>query len=278
MTRGRRELLLAFLCTIALFIALACSDRSVPQQNSREAASRDKTQEIQIAAAADLKFALDEIIQEFLRENHEVSVKVTYGSSGNFYSQLSNYAPFDIYLSADLAYPKRLTEQGMALPGSEFTYAAGRLVVWVPTASDIDISTLKMEALLSPSVHHIAIANPRHAPYGRAAEAALRTSGVYDSVKGKLVYGENVAQSFQYVQSGAADIGIVALSLALAPDARSQGRYWEIPLDAYPRIEQGGVILKWARQPEAAQAFRSFFAGPKGRQVLRNYGYFLPEG
>jgi molybdate transport system substrate-binding protein len=135
-----------------------------------------------------------------------------------------------------------------------------------------------MEALRSPLVRHIAIANPKHAPYGRAAEAAMRSQGVYDSIKGKLVYGENVAQTFQFVQSGAADIGIIALSLALAPEARSQGRYWEVPIDAYPRIEQGGIILKWTKQTEAAQIFRSFVLGPRGQPILKKYGFFLPEG
>jgi molybdate transport system substrate-binding protein len=150
-------------------------------------------------------------------------------------------------------------------------------VVWVPTASVIDVDKSKMEALRSTSVRHVAIANPRHAPYGKAAEAAMRSHGVYDSIKDKLVYGENVAQTFQFVQSGAADIGIVALSLALAPAAHSQGRYWEVPLDAYPRIEQGGVILKWAKQQEAAQAFRAFVVGDKGQGILKKYGFFLPE-
>ena len=103
----------------------------------------------------------------------------------------------------------------------------------------------------------------------------MRSHGVYDSIKDKLVFGENVAQTFQFVQSGAADIGIVALSLALAPEARSQGRYWEVPLDAHPLIEQGGIILKWTKQPESAQAFRSFVLGAEGQQVLKKFGFFL---
>jgi molybdate transport system substrate-binding protein len=277
MKQLRGKSLLLFIHVIAC-VELACSDRAARQQHSPGDSSGQKPWEIRIAAAADLKFALDEVIQVFKQERHDIAVKVSYGASGNLYSQLSNQAPFDMFFSADLAYPKRLAEQGMALPGSEFTYAVGHLVVWVPTASVIDVGKLKIEALRSPSVRHIAIANPKHAPYGRAAEAALRSYKVYESVKGKLVYGENVAQTFQFVQSGAADIGIVALSLALAPEARSQGRYWEVPLDAYPRLEQGGIILKWAKQPEAAQALRSFVAGTKGQQILGKYGFFITEG
>ena len=273
-TQRRLRVLFLFFCVLASFSELACSERT-SQQVSFEASSGQKIHEIQIAAAADLKFAMDAMIQEFQAERPDIAVKVSYGSSGNFYSQLSNHAPFDMYFSADLTYPRQLSEQGMALPGSEFTYAVGHLVIWVPTASTIDVGTLKMEALRSPSIRHVAIANPKHAPYGRAAEAAMRSHGVYDSIKDKLVFGENVAQTFQFVQSGAADIGIVALSLALAPEARSQGRYWEVPLDAYPLIEQGGIILKWTRQPESAQAFRSFVLGAKGQQVSKKFGFFL---
>jgi molybdate transport system substrate-binding protein len=133
-----------------------------------------------------------------------------------------------------------------------------------------------MDALRQPAVKHIAIANPAHAPYGRAAEAALRSLGIYDAVKAKLVMGENISQTFQMAQSGAAEVGIVALSLAIAPGAAGQGHYWEVPRDAYPRIQQGGAILKWTRNPEAAQAFRAFLLSPEGRAILKRYG-FSPE-
>jgi molybdate transport system substrate-binding protein len=144
-------------------------------------------------------------------------------------------------------------------------------------ASAVDLSKLKMKALLHSSIRHVAIANPKHAPYGKAAEAAMRSFGVYEAVKPKLVYGENVAQTLQFVQSGAAEIGIVALSLALAPGVHDQGRFWEVPLDTYPRMEQGGIILRWAKHLEIVGAFRSFVLGPKGRQILKNYGFLLPE-
>jgi molybdate transport system substrate-binding protein len=231
---------------------------------------------LRIAGAADLRFALDDVVKGFLEQHGNVRIEPTYGSSGMFYSQLLNRAPFDLYLSADVQYPRKLAEQGLILPGSDFTYAVGRIVLWTGNASGIDIERLRMDALRQPAVKHIAIANPAHAPYGRAAEAALRSLGIYDAVKAKLVMGENISQTFQMAQSGAAEVGIVALSLAIAPGAAGQGHYWEVPRDAYPRIQQGGAILKWNRNPEAAQAFRAFLLSPEGRAILKRYG-FSPE-
>src|SRR5262249_13550361 len=133
-----------------------------------------------------------------------------------------------------------------------------------------------IQALLDPAAKKIAIANPRHAPYGRAAEAALKKLGVYELVHERLVYGDNVAQTAQFIQSGAADIGIVGLSQALAPELREVGRFWEVPLDAYPRLEQGGIILSWAHDRDAAEHLRAFVLGSKGREILRRYGFSLP--
>jgi molybdate transport system substrate-binding protein len=186
---------------------------------------------------------------------------------------LVNHAPFDLYLSADVQYPRKLSEQGLILPGSEFTYADGRIVLWTANASGVDVGRLGMGALRQPTVRHIAIANPAHAPYGRAAEAALRSLGLYDAVQAKLVMGENISQTFQMAQSGAAEVGIVALSLAIAPAAAGQGRYWEVPRDAYPRIQQGGAIMKWTKNPAAAQDFRAFLLSPEGRAILKRYGF-----
>ena len=232
--------------------------------------------EVSIAAAADLQFALPEIVAQFHRLHSEVAVSVTYGSSGNFYSQLVNRAPFDLYFSADVSFPKKLVEQGFAPADSLFTYAVGRLVLWVPAVSPFDVEKLGVAALRSPAVHHVAIANPQHAPYGQAAEAALRSLGVYDAVREKLVYGENVAQALQFVQSGSAEAGVLALSLALAPPVAAAGRYWEVPLDASPRLEQGGVILKSARNPAAARQFRDFVLAAPGRATLKRFGFFIP--
>jgi molybdate transport system substrate-binding protein len=232
--------------------------------------------EVRVAAAADLKFAFDEVASEFQKKNPGVTVNVTYGSSGTFYAQLTNQAPFDLFLSADIDYPRKLVEQGRAVKDSEFLYAVGHLVVWVPNESKLDLDKLGIGAVTDPSVRKVAVANPRTAPYGRAAEAALKTLGAYDAVKDRLVFGENIAQTAQFVESGAANVGVIALSLAVSPAMRDKGRYWSIPLDAYPRLEQGGVILSSAKDAEAAQTLRAFLTGAEGRAILKRYGFTLP--
>jgi len=222
-----------------------------------------------IAAASDLQFALAEAGRQFHRQHPEIELAIDYGSSGNFSTQIRNGAPFDLFLSADVQYVRDLARDGFARADSIFVYASGRIAVWVPASSKLDPST----ALRDPAVQRIAIANPRHAPYGRAAEAALKSMGLYDSVANKLVLGENISQTLQFVQSGAADVGIVALSLAVAPNVRGQGRYWEVPLESYPKMEQGGIILK--DSPEARE-FRDWLLAPAGRGLLKQYGFSLP--
>jgi molybdate transport system substrate-binding protein len=231
---------------------------------------------VAVAAAADLRFAMDNLIEDFHEAQPEIEVKVSFGSSGNFYAQLRNRAPFDIYFSADASYPRQLQEEGIIRKGSFFLYAVGQIVVWAPKSSALDIENRGIHALQDPGIRHIAIANPKHAPYGRAAEAALRSLGLYDKVQGKLVFGENVAQTLQFVQTGAADVGIVALALALAPQLRETGKYWQVPLDAYPRMEQGGGILAYAANPDGAEEFRQFVLSARGQDILHRYGFFLP--
>jgi len=226
------------------------------------------------AAAADLKFALDDLTNQF--HGKYPKIHVTYGSSGNFFAQLQSGAPFDVFFSADMAYPRKLAEAGLAAD-DVFLYAIGRIVVWVPKVSSLDVNKLGIKALLEPLARKIAVANPEHAPYGRAAVAAMKALNLYGQVASRLVYGENIAQTAQFVQSGTADVGILALSLAVAPRMREAGRFWQVPLDAYPRIEQGGVILKSSRDLEMARAFRDFVLGDRGREVLERYGFSLPE-
>jgi molybdate transport system substrate-binding protein len=252
--------------TLPTFAAMACADCVHPTMAVERGVVR-------VAAAADLRFTMGEIVEAFRQERPAVDVLVTYGSSGNFYAQLSNHAPFDIFFSADVDYPRRLIRQGLAVADSEFLYGVGRLVVWVPRTSPIEIETLGMQALLSPSVRRIAIANPRHAPYGRAAEAAMKSLGVYDQVKDRLVFGDSVMQTAQFVDSGGADIGIISGSLALAPPLRDKGRFWEVPVNSYPRREQGGVILSWAQDRAAAEALRDFVLSEGGRAILRRHGF-----
>jgi molybdate transport system substrate-binding protein len=258
------------LVTLAGLAAATACGASVSSARAEPAALR-------IAAAADLRFAMDEIIGAFRLEHPGVRVEVTYGSSGNFYAQLANRAPFDIFFSADVDYPRRLIREGAGLADTEFLYGIGRLVVWVARASPIAVEKLGMQSLLDPAVKKIAIANPRHAPYGRAAVDAMKHLGVYDRVKDRIVLGDSVMQTAQFVGSGAADIGLISHSLALAPTLRDQGRYWDVPVDAYPRREQGGVILSWAHDKSAAQALRDFVLGERGKAILSRYGFALGE-
>jgi molybdate transport system substrate-binding protein len=232
--------------------------------------------EVRVAAAADLKFAFEDIAAAFQSSHADITVKVIYGSSGSFYTQLVSEAPFDLFLSADMEFPRKLVEQGRAVRESEFLYAVGHLVVWVPDGSTLDVAGQGIRAVVDPAVRKVAIANPKHAPYGRAAEAALKHFGVFDQVKDRLVLGENIAQTAQFVESGAADVGIIALSLALAPTLKDRGRFWEVPIDAYPRLEQGGVVLSGAKDKAATQALLGFITGDMGRAILQKYGFQVP--
>jgi molybdate transport system substrate-binding protein len=234
--------------------------------------------ELVIAAASDLSGAAREIITDFEKRTGH-TVKLTLGSSGNFHAQIMNGAPFDVFLSADLGYVRNLESAGLTEPHSVYVYAIGRIVLWAPRNSPADIETLGMKALLQPQVRRIAIANPDHAPYGRAAVSAMEKAAVYNAVKDKLVLGENISQAAQFVQSGAADVGILALSLAVSDTMKAQGKYAEIPLDAYPRMDQGAVILKQARSAghlAAAQQFLDALRDAPGRDVLQRYGFSLP--
>jgi molybdate transport system substrate-binding protein len=245
----------------------------------RDVSSRpgsDRAGSISIAAASDLRYVLEELKGAFAVEHPRVTLSISYGSSGNFYAQLLNGAPFDVFLSADVTYPRQLAARGLAIPDGVFTYAEGRIAVWVPGASSLKIETLGLKALTDPAVSRVAIANPEHAPYGRAAEAAMRAVGILDVVKPKLVLGENISQTLQFVQSGSADVGIVALSLALAPPVVSAGRYWLVPADAHPAIEQGGAIMRATGNPGAAEAFRAFVLGSTARATLTRYGFTVP--
>lgn len=226
-----------------------------------------------MAAAADLNLVLDEVVERLARRRPSIRVETTHGSSGTMHAQLRQRAPYDVYLSADVEYPRDLIARGIGTEQDLFTYAIGRIVVWVPRGSTLAIEREGLGALAGAS--RIAMANPRHAPYGRAAEAALRNAGIWSRVSGHVVLGENVAQAAQFVQSGAADAGIVARSLAVAPAMREAGRFWEIPENTHPRLTQGGLILPWAVSREAAVRFRDYLLGDEGRQLLALHGFDL---
>ena len=254
---------------LALVVCSCAVVLSTDQGNQRSTGP----QTVRVAAAADLKFALDEAVARLATRQPALDVQVAYGSSGTMHSQLRQRAPYDLYLSADIGYPRDLISRGIGTERDLFTYAVGRLVVWVPLGSNLPIEREGIRALAGAS--RIALANPRHAPYGRAAEAALRSAGIWDGVRGRLALGENVAQAAQFVQSGAADAGIIAKSLAVAPAMRERGRVWEVPQDMYPPLRQGGLILPWAVSPEGAARLRDFLLSGEGRALLEAYGFGL---
>ena len=231
--------------------------------------------ELTIAAAADLTFAFRDVGARFVKQTGNI-VKLTYGSSGNFFAQIQNGAPFDLFFSADVGYPQKLEAAGLIVPGTIYEYASGKLVMWAPNASKLNLSR-GMAALLDPGVRKIAIANPQHAPYGAAAVAAMRHEGVYDKVKDKLVQGENISQTAQFVQSGNADVGLIALSLAVAPAMKDKGRYVEIPVGDYPPIIQAAVILKSSHDKELANQFLKFMKEPETVKLMERYGFAVPK-
>jgi molybdate transport system substrate-binding protein len=231
--------------------------------------------EIRVAAAADLTFAFHDIASRFGKETgHKVNLII--GSSGNFYSQIQSGAPFDLFFSADIQYPQKLAEAGLAEKGSLYRYAVGKIVLWVPNGSKIDIKQ-GLVALRDPSVRKIAIANPEHAPYGRAAVAALKKEKLFDNVSAKLVYGENISQAAQFVQSGNADAGILALSLVVAPAMKDAGRYWEIPASEYPIIEQAAIVLASSKNKDTARLFIDFLKKPEIVTLMERYGFAVPQ-
>ncbi len=228
-------------------------------------------QEVRVAAAADLKFAMSELAGQFETQSG-TKVNVTYGSSGNFFSQIQNGAPFNLFFSADIAYPEKLQAAGFAEPGTLFEYAVGRIVIWMPANAKAGLAKQKWHALLDPTVQKIAIANPKHAPYGRAAVAALQKAGVYEQVRSKLVYGEDISQAAQFVQSGNAQAGIIARSLALSA-VMKDGESWEIPAAMHPQIGQGVIMLKSAKNKQAARKFLDFVKSESGRRILEKFGF-----
>jgi molybdate transport system substrate-binding protein len=231
-------------------------------------------QEVTVAAAADLQFVMQEVAARFQKETGQ-TIKLTYGSSGNFFQQLQNGAPFDMFFSANLDYPRKLEAAGLTEPGTFYQYAVGKIVIWVLKGSKVDVSS-GPRSLLSPSINKIAIANPEHAPYGQAAVAAMKNEKIYDKVAAKLVLGENISQAVTFVVSGSADVGIVALSLALSPNMTDKGRYSEIPAGDYPPIEQACVILKSSQHKDAARAFLNFLKTPAVAELFQTYGFAFP--
>lgn len=235
-------------------------------------AANAHAEKILVAAAADLKFAMDDVVSEFRKANPDAQVDVAYGSSGKFFAQLQQAAPFDIFFSADISLPQEL--QKMGLTASEVKpYAIGRIVLW---SSTMDATKMNLSSLTDPKITRIAIANPKHAPYGKRAEEALKSSGIWDKVESKFVYGENIAQTAQYVQTANAQVGIIALSLAKNPELANRGGYWLIPDNLHQPLEQGYVVMKRAEGSELARRFSTYIASKPARTIFIRYGFVLP--
>jgi len=239
------------------------------------AARPAESRSVAVAVAANMKPAFEEIAARFEAAHPKVTVKATFGASGNFFAQIGNGAPFDLFLSADVEFPAKVVERGLA-DGKAFTYAYGKLVVWVPNSAKLDLEARGLAALSDPSVQKIAIANPEVAPYGRAARAALENAGLYESLRDRIVQGENVSQAAQFVQSGNAQAGFIPLALAKTPPLSEEGRAWPVPTSLYERIEQAGVVIKGTKEGPLARELAAFIRGPGARDILERYGYDLP--
>jgi molybdate transport system substrate-binding protein len=228
-----------------------------------------------IAAASDLQTALPDIVRDFERVA-AATVTVSYGSSGTFFAQIQNGAPFDVFLSADVDYPKRLAAAGAADAATLQTYATGHLVLWARRDTKLDLSR-GLAALSDARIRRVAVANPKYAPYGRAAVAALRAARLYDTLQPKLVTGESLAQTAQLVESGNADVGLLSRSLVLGPALTREGSYIDVPAALYPPIEQAAIVVTSSREPALARQFVSFLSRAEARRHLERFGFALPR-
>ena len=231
-------------------------------------------QSLTVAAASDLHSVMPQVAALFQKATGQ-AVTITFGSSGNFFSQIQNGAPFDLFFSADIEYARRLEAGGFVERGSIVSDAIGRLVLWTRADRSVDVRR-GLPVLLDAAVRRVAIANPAHAPYGRAAVAALRHAKLYDRVQSKLVLGENVAQAAQFVDSGNADAGIIALSLALDPGMKQRGSFYDIPSDFHPPIEQAAAVVQSSKNKAAGRAFLDFVRTPEIVGLMQSYGFTTP--
>jgi molybdate transport system substrate-binding protein len=225
--------------------------------------------EIRIAVASNFSRAMMVAAGTFEADSGH-KVKLAFGSTGKQYAQIKNGAPFDAYFAADSRRPEQLEKEGLTIPGSRFTYALGKLVLWSPTPSYVDT---RGDILQQGAFRHLAIANPALAPYGGAAKEVLQTRGLWDQIEGRLVRGENINQAFQFVASGNAELGFVAWSQVKRPDHEVEGSFWAVPATLYTPIEQQAVLLK---DSNAGRAFMSFMRGEKAIRIIADHGYTTP--
>jgi len=269
LARRDRVVVTALLVAVCVTILGGCTKPAPPR-------APQAPTKIRVAAATDLRSCLDALADAFQVEHPTFDLLPTFGASGILLTQLKSGLETDLYLSADIAYAHDLAAAGLAAEADVFESGQGRLVIWVRNESPIDVIKLGAEALLDTSVRRVAIANPVHAPYGRAAVAALEHLGLHDRLKEKLAVGESAAQAAQYVESGAAEVGILPMALAKGTRLSERGRFWVVPADAHPPIRHGGAIHARAIDREATVAFRDFLLSPAGRAILARYGFEFP--
>jgi molybdate transport system substrate-binding protein len=254
----RLALLAAFLLTLAC--VNACKDKSPVTTHPEE---------LTVAAASDLTSAFEELGREFESTN-KIKVVFVFGSTGMLTRQIENGAPMDLFAAANVSYIDQLEQQGLIIPGTKAIYARGRITLWTPDETLLRLETIS--DLARPEVTRIAIANPDHAPYGLAARQALESAGIWDRVRPKLVYGDNIRQTLQYAQTGNVEVAIVALSISI----QSQGRWSLIPEELHQPLDQGLAIMKTTKNEPAARAFAAFLGSPQGRAIMQKYGFSFP--
>ncbi|MFM9114574.1 MAG: molybdate ABC transporter substrate-binding protein [Planctomycetota bacterium] len=237
------------------------------------APSEEAKRPLRVAAASDLRHVFGSLKNAFEQRVSTLELVPTFGSSGQLAAQLHEQAPFDLFLAADIEYARRIAALDETAETQVFAYARGSVGLWWPAKTPPEIVAAGPRGLLADTVRRIAIANPRHAPYGRAAEASLRNLGLLDRVAPRFVIAENVAQAAQFVESGAADVGLMAKSLALSPALRERGAFQELPEDSYPPLIQGGVVVPWSDRREEAREFQQFLLSPEARAIFQSAGF-----
>jgi molybdate transport system substrate-binding protein len=233
-----------------------------------------QAQEVRVAVAANLRDTFEQLVQTFNRLNPNIRVTPSYGSSGAFTQQIAGGAPFDIFMSADVAFPQELQRRGLVEEGTLRTYAIGKLILFVP--SRVGLRATSLRQLSDPRITRVIIANPETAPYGKAAIQAMTKAGFYEQVRGKIAFGQNIAQAAQLTLA-AGDAGFIALSAIYGPDLKQQGTWLIVPQNLYNPIEQGMAMIKGRARPEV-QALYRFLTTAEANRVYRTWGYDLPRG
>lgn len=229
-----------------------------------------------IAAAGDLRGTLEELKRAFELRNPGTQINLTFGASGSLTAQIQQGAPFDVFLSADASFPDQLVKAGLVDQSGPFPYARGFLTLWVRRDLGLNPGQMGLRILLDPRIKRIALANPTLAPYGRVAAGALIQAGLQDVLKPKFVFGDNIAQTAQFLQTGAAEAGLISQSQAQHPALESLGLIWRLPQDMAPSLRQRGVVLARSTAHGLACAFRDFLVGPEGQLILARHGFGQP--